>query len=331
MKILKKIFIIIIIFIVIILIFAAFLPSTYKVVRTIEINSAKEPISGLIVDFKNWDKWSPWKNVDSTEKYIYNDTIGTGAFMSWTGKMIGTGNMKIINLSADSITYELNFKEPYESSSKGVFVLKNNNNKTNLTWINEGNLSWPVARLMDFFYDFDKMMGPDFEKGLAKIKETVESSPISSYTIIEKEVQSFTIATVRNKVSASEIEKTIGQSYASIQELIKNQSAKMIGPPMAITLAWDSTSWDFEAAIPIDKEIKGNAKVVVKKSYSGKVIYISYLGSYSKTYTAYNELEKYKNEKGYTDNGGPWEVYVTDPATEPDTSKWITEIYFPVK
>ena len=87
----------------------------------------------------------------------------------------------------------------------------------------------------------------------------------------------------------------------------------------------------FEAAIPIDKEIKGNAQVQVKQSYAGKVIYLSYTGPYEGTYKAYTELDSYMKEKGLFQNGGPWEVYLTDPSTEPDTNKWVTEIYFPVK
>ena len=331
MKILKRIFIVILVIIVALLIFAAFLPSSYKVIRTTVINASPEAISAQITDFHNWDKWSPWKGIDSTEKYTYNNTIGKGGHMEWDGKMIGSGNMTITEVTDDSVKYNLVFKEPWESISNESFSFTKSDAGTTVTWTDEGKLGWPIARLMNVFMSFDKMMGPDFEKGLAKLKTVVESIPKYTYSIMEKEVPATTIAVVHNKVLSGQIGNVLGKSYGKIQELIKKQGANMIGSPMAITLAWDSLSWDFEAAIPIDKEIKGNDKVQIKQSYSGKVIYLSYTGPYEKTYKAYTELETYKKEKGYSDNGGPWEVYVTDPGSEPDTSKWITEIYFPVK
>jgi effector-binding domain-containing protein len=123
----------------------------------------------------------------------------------------------------------------------------------------------------------------------------------------------------------------MGKSYGEIQEFLSKNGATASGSPMAITLAWDSLSWDFEAAIPIDKEIEGNDRIVIKKSYEGKSIFVTYTGPYEGTYQAYTDLDQYMKEKGLDQAGGPWEVYITDPSTEPDPSKWITEIYFPVK
>jgi effector-binding domain-containing protein len=331
MKIFKRILIALLVIIVALLIFAAFLPSNYTVTRAVVINNTSENISKKIVDFQEWNNWSPWIGIDKTEKYTFNDTIGIGAKMEWTGDTIGEGNMTITGITKDTIKYDLIFMAPWKSVSAGSFSFAKADAGTTVTWTNKGELAWPLMRLMGFIMNFDKMMGPDFEKGLAKLKTTVENSSKYSYNIIEKDVPSSTIATVHNKIKMEEIADVLGKSYGSIQELMAKQGAQMAGAPMAITIAYDSLSWEFEAAIPIDKEIKGNDKVQVKKSYAGKVIYLSYMGPYNGTYQAYIELESYKKEKGYTDNGGPWEVYVTDPTTEPDTSKWITEIYFPVK
>lgn len=331
MKIFKRILIAILVIVVALLIFAAFLPSNYTVVRTLAINKTAEEISKKIVDFHEWDNWSPWIGIDATEKYSYNDTIGIGGKLEWTGDTIGEGNMTITDVTSDTIKYDLIFTAPWKSISAGSFSFAKADVGTTVTWTNKGDLSWPVMRLMGFFMNFDDMMGPDFEKGLAKLKTVVENSSKYTYNILEKEVTSTTIAVIRNKVNMGEIGDVLGKSYGAIQELIAKQGAKVVGPPMAITIAWDSLSWDFEAAIPIDKAIKENDKIQIKQSYAGKVIYLSYMGPYEKTYTAYTELESYKKEKGYTDNGGPWEIYITDPSTEPDQSKWITEIYFPVK
>jgi effector-binding domain-containing protein len=331
MKALKKILFVLLILIAAILLIAAFLPSQSKVERSLLMSASSDAINAKITNLHSWDEWSPWKDSDTAAKYKYNDTIGVGAWMDWNGKIVGAGKLTLTKVTPDSIQYSLAFREPFESESHGSFSFAKTDSGTVVTWTDIENLSWPMGRLMGLFMNFDKMMGPDFEKGLARLKKATENSFKYTYNVQEKEVTPMTIATIRNKVNKGEIGNILGKSYGEIQAYIAKNGAKMAGAPMAITIAWDSLSWDFEAALPINKEIKGNDHIQIKKSFEGKVLFVEYKGSYEKTYQAYMDLEQYKKSKGYSDAGGPWEVYVTDPGTEPDTSKWITEIYFPVK
>jgi len=331
MKALKKIFLVLIILVAVVLIAAFFLPSQSRVERSIVINSPADNIAAKINDLHAWDEWSPWKDQDSAAIYKYNDTIGVGGWMDWKGKIVGAGKLTIIRVTPDSIIYFLAFKEPFESESNGSFSFTSAESGVKVTWTDVESLPWPMGRIMGLFLNFDEMMGPDFEKGLSRLKKAVESSYKYTYTVQEKEVSPVFIATIRNKVNSGEIGEIMGKSYGEIQAFLAKNRAKQSGSPMAITLAWDSLSWDFEAAIPIDKEIKGNDKIVIKKSYEGKTIWVTYTGPYESTYQAYTDLDQYMKEKGLTQAGGPWEVYVTDPGTEPDSTKWVTEIYFPVK
>jgi len=331
MKTLKKILLVLVILIALVHLIAIFLPSKAKVERSRAIKATSEAIITNITNLHNWDKWSPWKDQDSAAVYKYNDTIGAGAWMDWSGKIVGTGKLTLTKVTADSVQYFLAFREPFQSESRGSFSLAKTDSGTVVIWTDIENLSWPMGRIMGLFMNFDKMMGPDFEKGLARLKKATENVYKYTYDVKEKEITPATIATIRNKVTKDNIGNVLGKSYGEIQAFIAKNGAKCIGSPMAITIAWDSLSWDFEAALPIDKEIKGNDHIQVKKSFEGKVLFVEYKGPYEKTYQAYIDLEQYKKSKGYTDAGGPWEVYVTDPMTEPDTSKWITEIYFPVK
>lgn len=329
MKIFKIILFVIVLLIALILLVAAFLPSKIKVERSLVISSSTASISDKITNLRNWDEWSPWKDIDSTATYTYNDTVGTGGCMSWKGELLGKGKLSITKITGDSVVYSLSFVEPFESISTGSFSFSAEGESVRVTWSNIEDLSWPVGRILGFFMDFDEMMGPDFEKGLEKLKKASEY--IYTYKIEEKEVTSVVIATIRNKVTYQEIPKAIESAYCEIQEYLKKNKAEIAGYPMAITYAWDSLSWDFEAALPINTEIKGNDRINIKNSYSGKVIFLTYTGPYEGTFNAYTELHNYIKEKGLTESGGPWEVYVTDPMTEPDQSKWVTEIYFPVK
>ena len=331
MKALKKFFLVILALIVFVLIAAIFLPSETRVERSIVVNTSADNIFAKILDLHAWDEWSPWKDQDSAATYKYNDTIGVGGWMEWNGKIVGNGKLTITRVTPDSIIYFLSFIEPFESRSNGSFSLASEQGGIKVTWTDIETLTWPIGRIMGFFMNFDEMMGPDFEKGLSRLKVAAESSYNYTYEVQEKEVSAITIATIRNKVNSGEIGEIMGKSYEEILGFINKNGARLNGSPMAITLAWDSLSWDFEAAIPIDKEIKGNDRIVIKKSYEGKAIFVTYIGPYEKTYQAYTDLDQYMKEKGLTQAGGPWEVYITDPGTEPDQTKWVTEIYFPVK
>lgn len=331
MKILKRILLIIVILVVVVLIVAAFLPSQCKVERSLLMSASSDAISAKITDLHSWDEWSPWKEADSAAEYKYNDTIGVGGWMDWTGKIIGAGKLSITKVTPDSVQYFLAFREPFQSESNGSFSFVKTDSETVVTWTDIESLSWPMGRLMSLFMNFDEMLGPDFEKGLDKLKKATENPIKYTYNVQEKEVNAMNIATIRNKVNMGQIGDILGKSYGEMQVFIAKNGAKCIGAPMVITIAWDSLSWDFEAALPIDKDIKGNDRIQIKKSFAGKVLFVEYMGPYDKTYQAYIDLENYKKSKGYSDAGGPWEVYVTDPGVEPDTSKWITEIYFPVK
>jgi effector-binding domain-containing protein/uncharacterized protein YndB with AHSA1/START domain len=332
MKFIKWFLIILAVIVVLVLAVAAFLPSSYKVERTEIINSDPENVFSLITDLKQWDKWSPWKAMDTAAVYAYNDTIGTGAEMSWTGEVVGSGKLRITSVTDTSVTYILTFIEPWESSSEGVFVIKGKGDSTLVSWSDNGKLAFPVERLMTVFMNFEEMLGPDFEKGLAALSKAINDNKwVYTYEIHEKNMEPFGIAVIRDTITMDEIGKTLGENYGEIMDVLKKQKVECTGPPMAISMAWEPTRWDFEAALPVSKEIKPSGRVSYKQSYAGKVIYVVYTGPYEKTEKAYLDLDNYVKENKLEEAGGPWEVYITDPATESDPAKWVTEIYFPVK
>jgi effector-binding domain-containing protein len=67
------------------------------------------------------------------------------------------------------------------------------------------------------------------------------------------------------------------------------------------------------------------------QSYGGKTVKAVHMGSYNNLENTHEQLNQYIGMKKMEIAGAPWEVYVTDPAMEKDTAKWITEVYYPVK
>lgn len=332
MKWIKRILLILVALVALVLIIAFFLPSKYKVERSAVIKADVEKVMSQIIDLKKWNFWSSWKCKDTAAKYSYNDTIGVNAFMEWDGTIVGKGKLRLTAIdTGKSVSYAIQFIEPFESKSYGKFLFEKQDSGVKVTWTDEGDLNWPIERWLGVFVDFDKEMGPDFETGLKNLKDRVEKMHVYKYDVLEKNVEALTIATIREKIAMSDIEKTIAENYADIMAYIMKNGAKISGAPMAITVSFDNANWDFEAAIPIDKEIPSTDKIIVKKSYSGKTVYVVYHGPYSKTSDAYADIEAFIKENNLTADGGAWESYITDPGSEPDTSKWVTEIYYPVK
>jgi hypothetical protein len=151
-------------------------PDSFTVQRVATIKAPPEKIVPLISDFHNWTSWSPWEALDPKMQRTYSGTQnGKGAIYNWKGNSdVGEGRMEITDLTAPTkVVIQLDFIDPFESSNVTVFTLAPQGELTTVTW----NMSGPMpfmSKLMCVFMSMEKMIGPDFEKGLAKMKSVAE-------------------------------------------------------------------------------------------------------------------------------------------------------------
>ena len=172
----KKILLIIVLVVVVILVLAAFKPSNFSVQRTATIQAPPEKIFPLINDYHNWPQWSPWEKIDPNMKRTYSGpTSGTGSVYEWDGNSkAGKGRMEIAeSMPTSKIAIKLDFIKPMETNNNVQFNLQPNSNSTTVTWTMSGPVSFP-AKVMTVFVSMDKMIGPDFEAGLANMKAAAE-------------------------------------------------------------------------------------------------------------------------------------------------------------
>jgi uncharacterized protein YndB with AHSA1/START domain len=159
-----------------VLIFAATQPDTFRVQRATTIKAPPERVFPLINDFQRWDAWSPWEKKDPAMKRTFGTaTGGKGAVYGWEGnKDVGQGRMEIAESVAPSnVTIKLDFVEPWESHNIVEFTLQPQGETTNITWAMHGPMPY-VSKLMSIFMDMDRMIGKDFEAGLANLKAVAE-------------------------------------------------------------------------------------------------------------------------------------------------------------
>ncbi len=156
--------------------FAATRPDNFRVERQLSIDAPPEKVYALISDFRDWTSWSPWEALDPAMERTYSGPAsGAGAVYEWAGnKKAGAGRMEITDAALPSqLTIKLDFIKPFESNNIVEFTLDGRDDSTNVTWVMHGpNLF--IGKVMSVFVSMDKMIGKDFEAGLANLKAAAE-------------------------------------------------------------------------------------------------------------------------------------------------------------
>jgi hypothetical protein len=164
------------------LLYAATRPDTFRVERHIVVNRPAADIFPLLDDFRAWTRWSPWEELDPALKRTYRGAErGRGAVYEWEGNAkVGKGRMEIIRSEpASHITIDLSFLRPFKAENAAAFDLESQGDGTEVSWAMYGPLPFP-SKLMGVFVSMDKLIGKDFEKGLAKLKAAAEERPAAS-------------------------------------------------------------------------------------------------------------------------------------------------------
>lgn len=149
---------------------------TYSVERTTLVNTAPEDVYARVVDFHNWVEWSPWEGADPALQRTYEgEREGVGAVYAWQGnRRAGRGRMEIVEaLEPERVAVALAFEKPFRSESTSVFTFVPEGGGTRVTWSVSG-ASTLMTRVMGVFTSMDKLLGPDFEKGLARLRTAAE-------------------------------------------------------------------------------------------------------------------------------------------------------------
>jgi uncharacterized protein YndB with AHSA1/START domain len=149
----------------------------FEVVRESTIAAPRATVFDLLNDFHRWPEWSPWEELDPDMQRTHTGApSGTGAVYEWKGnRKAGQGRMEITKSDRPSrIEIALQFLKPFKSSNRTTFELAERDGGTHVTWRMVGPKTF-FTRVMGIFTSMDKMVGPDFEKGLAKLSDAATS------------------------------------------------------------------------------------------------------------------------------------------------------------
>lgn len=153
-------------------------PDTFRVQRATTIKAPPEKIFLLINDLQAWRGWSPFEKKDPDMQRSYSGpAAGLGARYAWNGdKNIGTGSLEIIESAPNAkVVVRLDFIKPFESTNRADFTLDPKGDGTTVTWTMTGPLTL-MFKIVHLVFNFDRMVGGDFEAGLADLKTMAEQS-----------------------------------------------------------------------------------------------------------------------------------------------------------
>jgi uncharacterized protein YndB with AHSA1/START domain len=160
----------------VVLVLAAGKPNTFSVRRETTVSAPPEKIFSLINDFHQWGAWSPYEGKDPGMKRTYSGApSGKGAVYAWEGnKNVGSGRMEILEAPAPSkVLIKLDFFTPFEGHNTAEFTMLPRGDETHLSWLMHGPAPF-ISKLMQVFMSLDKMIGKDFEAGLANLQKLAE-------------------------------------------------------------------------------------------------------------------------------------------------------------
>ena len=345
MKFLRFILWLLVLIIVVGLVLMFVMPTKVHVERSVVAQAPASVVYKHIAQLKNFNEWTVWGKKDSTNKYMYEGTDGTiGAVSNWKGdpKTTGEGSMKIVALEPDkSAKYHMVFIKPRASEADSYVNLQDSSGMTKVTWGFDMETPRPW-NIFNLFFNLDKMLGKDFEDGLANLKATSEKDnsaiaarvmPGSKWDIKEMEFAGETFAIYRRVVKWDSIQPFYARHFQHIYGEVTKANIKP-GIPTGLFFDWDAKNkqTDMAAGIPVPAGTKlTDPTIKIVEVPSRKAIYLDYYGGYGGIEEAHNALGKYLEEKNWKSKAPVIEQYITDPAMEKDTAKWLTKIIYLVE
>jgi uncharacterized protein YndB with AHSA1/START domain len=154
------------------------LPRRARIERTAVINAPVEKVFGEVNGFRRFRQWSPWAERDPSMRSVPGSpSQGVGARLAWDGDPVGVGSgtLEIVESQPfERVTIKMDFGPQGRAITQ--FTLAQQDGGTRVTWDFVMDLGFnPVARYFGLY--FDRLFGPDYQRGLERLRILCESQP----------------------------------------------------------------------------------------------------------------------------------------------------------
>jgi len=336
MKLLKYLFFLILIFIIGGSIYLATLNGSYDVKQTRTIKAPVEVVFNEINDYKNWQHWGPWYEMDSTIIATYPEiTSGVNASYSWTGKE-GDGSMKTISLVPNKeLIQQIDFETG--STPEVYWNLKKVEDGTEVTWGMRGKNTFKEKAYWLTQGGIEKNIKPMYTRGLelldTYITKEMDKHSIESKGIVDYGGGYYLYQTTSSKFT--EIDKKMEEMFPKIMKYMTENNIQSSGKPFTITHKWDEENGTimFSTCVPVSERIITTGDVLNGFIKPKKMFKTLLTGNYKYLTEAWETAFKnlYTQNLKEAKDAEPIEVYLVSPHETPNPSKWVTEILIPVE
>ncbi|TYB79541.1 SRPBCC family protein [Bizionia myxarmorum] len=319
-------------------IYIAVQPNDFNVTRTRTVAAPAQVVYNRVIDFKNWESWSPWIDKDSETKIeLVDSTSNLNGTYSWTnGESMGL--IKTINrVPYQTIEQEFQYNK-FEVAKMQWEFIQNDTNETEVSWtMSSENLSFYEKGYALLNGGHDKMIGPDFERGLEKLtSEVLASMEVYSVKVdgIAQHGGGFYIySSTSSKIS--DIQTTIQKLMPKVKSYALKNNIAMAGAPFILYHNWDeaNNAVMFSICIPTTTQIATTqSDILAGQLEPFKAIKTTLKGNYSNLKEAWDATNNYISQYNMeaTEMGPMLEVYLTEPSLQPNPANWITEIFIAI-
>lgn len=337
MRILKYIFLLLLLSLVSLTVFVATQKGDFTVERSKVIKTQRAPLFNFVNDYRNWADFGSWVVEDPTMQFVFpQNTSGLNASFSWKGND-GSGDMKTIAVTdTQSITQKMNFDGSLADVS---WVFKDTLGGTKVTWKSKGTMSFLFKIYSALNGGADKVIGTMYEKSLANLDKILvyetNTFDIKVDGVVKKPETFYISQSFTSEIS--KITKNVRVVAPKLISFCEANGIEINGKPFVLYHTYDTTNGlaKISICLPIKKEIftSAGSDISTGKLEPFEAVKTTLKGDYSHTKQAIEKAKAYiNNQKLFPDlNWSHLEIYSVSKSEIPNPSKWVTEIYYPVK
>lgn len=318
-----------------VLIWLASIDGSYHVKKSITINATQEKVYALVADFKTWPSWSPWLCMEpNAEVKVTKNGIGSGAVNSWSGSLVGVGEIEHLILDdSASIRQEMRFVKPFNSKSEVYWQFDQADGGCLVTWGMKGKMPF-LFRFMA--RQIEPWIGMDYERGLKMIKDLIEKGKIDSVITIDgiSQLDGFEFVAIKQTCPMYEVGTSMKESFAKVNALCAEKGID-VQSAFSVYHKFDFTDPDctYSSGVPLSETLSVDGEFYQSKYPTIKAVKVTFKGDYEHLGNGWAAAYSYLRYKRLKINKkiDPIEVYLNDPTKEADPANWLTAIYIPIK